>query len=77
MRQIEDHDGDYVKVRREKDGITVEAHQEDEYEQDYAIVGPVNPKHLIEAIYEEMGWSLPPDVRLSKMMEEIRQGEDS
>lgn len=76
MRKIVDHDGDYVKVRRERDGITVEASQKGEEESygDYAIVGPIDPDQLIEAIYSEMGWMLPTDVNIKRL---LRNGADA
>lgn len=50
MQKIKDTDGDWIAVRYEKGGLTVDCQQIDGGERTYTIVGPVDPHKLIEAI---------------------------
>lgn len=71
-RIIEDEDGDSISLRAEQGGITVGARQAPSQgvPQQFAYVGPVDPRALIEAIKEECELHEDDEVHDSPVVEE-------
>lgn len=75
--KVKDGQGDFLRVRSERAGITIETKQVDDEGTHYAIVGPLDPKELITAIRAEMGWDVDPEMSptVEAVAEQINGGE--